>query len=123
MKYLVSSKIDIFTDKKLYEKNHHNFSKSSNISYHFEFDDEILDSADCVMTDVFNSMNDKDDKESLLKKFMVNQELMNKTSDSAVFMHCLPAKIGSEVTNNVIKGPKSIVLKQAKNRMIAQKGS
>ncbi len=122
MKFLVSSKVDIFTNKKIYEKNHHNFSKLDNISYHFELDDKILDSADCVMTDVFNSMNDKEDKETLLKTFMVNQELMNKTSDSTVFMHCLPAKIGSEVSNDVIKGSKSIVLKQAKNRMIAQRG-
>jgi len=122
MKFLKSSKIDIFTDRKIYENNHHNFPKEENISYHFELNDKILDSADCVMTDVFNSMNDKEDKESLLKKFMVNQELMKKTPDSAVFMHCLPAKIGSEVSNDVIKGSKSIVLKQAKNRMVAQRG-
>ena len=122
MKFLKSSKIDIFTDRKIYENNHHNFPKEENISYHFELNDKILDSTDCVMTDVFNSMNDKEDKESLLKKFMVNQELMKKTPDSAVFMHCLPAKIGSEVSNDVIKGSKSIVLKQAKNRMVAQRG-
>ena len=122
MKYLTSSKIDIFTDKKIYEKNYENFLNLDNISYHFEIDDKILGSADCIMTDVFNSMNDKDDKEALLKKFMVDQELMNKTSDTAVFMHCLPAKIGSEVSNDVIKGSKSIVLKQAKNRMVAQRG-
>ena len=122
MKFLKSSKVDIFTDRKIYENNHHNFPKEENISYHFELNDKILDSADCVMTDVFNSMNDKEDKESLLKKFMVNQELMKKTPESAVFMHCLPAKIGSEVSNDVIKGSKSIVLKQAKNRMVAQRG-
>ena len=122
MKYLTSSKIDIFTDKKIYEKNYENFLNLDNISYHFEIDDKILNSADCIMTDVFNSMNDKDDKETLLKRFMVDQELMNKTSDTAVFMHCLPAKIGSEVSNDVIKGSKSIVLKQAKNRMVAQRG-
>jgi len=122
MKYLTSSKIDIFTDKKIYEKNYENFLNLDNISYHFEIDDKILASADCVMTDVFNSMNDKDDKEALLKRFMVNQELMKKTSDTTVFMHCLPAKIGSEVSNDVIKGSKSIVLKQAKNRMVAQRG-
>ena len=122
MKFLKSSKIDIFTDRKIYENNHHYFPKEENISYHFELNDKILDSADCVMTDVFNSMNDKEDKESLLKKFMVNQELMKKTPESAVFMHCLPAKIGSEVSNDVIKGSKSIVLKQAKNRMVAQRG-
>ena len=122
MKFLDSSKIDVFTDKKIYEKNHHKFPKIDNISYHFEIDDKILELADCVMTDVFNSMNDKEDKEVILKKFMVNQELMEKTSNSTVFMHCLPAKIGSEVSNDVIKGPKSIVLKQAKNRMVAQRG-
>jgi len=122
IKYLTSSKIDIFTDKIIYEKNYENFLNLDNISYHFEIDDKILASADCVMTDVFNSMNDKDDKEALLKRFMVDQELMNKTSDTAVFMHCLPAKIGSEVSNDVIKGSKSIVLKQAKNRMVAQRG-
>ena len=122
MTYLTSSKIDIFTDKKIYEKNYENFLNLDNISYHFEIDDKILGSADCVMTDVFNSMNDKEDKETLLKKFMVNQELMKKTSDKAVFMHCLPAKIGSEVSNDVLKGSKSIVLKQAKNRLVAQRG-
>jgi len=122
MKFLDSSKIDVFTDKKIYEKNHHKFPKLDNISYHFEIDDKILELSDCVMTDVFNSMNDEDDKEPILKKFMVDQELMKKTPNSAVFMHCLPAKIGSEVSNDVIKGSKSIVLKQAKNRMVAQRG-
>ena len=122
IEFLDSSKIDVFTDKKIYEKNHHKFPKLDNISYHFEIDDKILELADCVMTDVFNSMNDKDDKEVILKKFMVDQELMKKTSNSAVFMHCLPAKIGSEVSSDVIKGSKSIVLKQAKNRMVAQRG-
>ena len=122
MNYLTSSKIDIFTDKKIYEKNYENFLNLDNISYHFEINEKILGSADCIMTDVFNSMNDKDDKEDLLKKFMVDQELMKKTSDTTVFMHCLPAKIGSEVSNDVIKGSKSIVLKQAKNRMVAQRG-
>ena len=61
-------------------------------------------------------------KESILQQFQVNDVLINKTSDSTVFMHCLPAKVGSEVTKEVIKGPKSIVLKQAKNRMVAQRG-
>ena len=122
LEFLDFSKIDVFTNKKIFDTRHHDFSKSDKISYHFELNDKILSSADCVMTDVFNSMNDKEDKEVFLKKFMVNQELMKKTNDSAVFMHCLPAKIGSEVSNDVIKGSKSIVLKQAKNRMVAQRG-
>ena len=122
MKFLPSSKVDIFTDKKIYNEKHHNFLKSDNISFNFQLNDRILESADCIMTDVFNSMNDKEDKEHALKKFTVNQEIMKKTPDSAVFMHCLPAKIGSEVTIDVIKGSKSIVLKQATNRMVAQRG-
>ena len=122
LEFLDSSKIDIFTDKKIYESDQYNFLKSEKISYHFELNEKIIKSADCIMTDVFNSMNDKEDKENTLQKFMVNQDLMNKTPDHAVFMHCLPAKIGSEVTNDVIKGQKSIVLKQAKNRMVAQRG-
>ena len=89
---------------------------------HFELDHDVLSSSNCIMTDVYNSMNDKHDKEPELKKFQVNEELMAKTKDDTVFMHCLPAKIGSEVTANVIKGNQSIVLSQAKNRMIAQKG-
>ena len=74
------------------------------------------------MTDVFNSMNDLDDKEQILNKFQVNEKIMSMTNADTVFMHCLPAKIGSEVSNDVIKGSKSIVLKQAKNRMVAQRG-
>ena len=122
LSFLNSTKIDVFTDKKIYESKQKNFLKSDKISYHFELNDEILGLADCVMTDVFNSMNDQENKEIILKKFMVNQELMKKTSKTAVFMHCLPAKIGSEVSEGVLKGSKSIILKQAKNRMVAQRG-
>lgn len=120
--FLQTTKIDIFTNKKIYQANCNIFPKSDKISYHHEFDDNILSVADCVMTDVFTSMNDKENKENILQKFQVNKSLMDKTSKHAIFMHCLPAKIGSEVTNEVIKGPKSIVLKQANNRMISQIG-
>lgn len=82
-----------------------------------------LKKVNCVMTDVFISMNDKDslNKINLLKNYSVSKELMNKTSKSCVFMHCLPAKIGLEVSKDVFLGNKSIVWKQAYNRMIAQK--
>ena len=120
--FLDNSKIDVFTNKHIYNSNIQNFPKTDKISYHFEINESILRSADCIMTDVFNSMNDRDDKESILAKFQVNKNLMDNTSNQTVFMHCLPAKIGSEVTKDVLKGPKSIVLKQAKNRMVAQRG-
>ena len=115
-------KIHIFTDEKIYSNLKNQFNLTDDVVVHFELDHDVLSSSNCIMTDVHNSMNDKMDKELELKKFQVNEELMAKTKEDAVFMHCLPAKIGSEVTSNVIKGNKSIVLSQAKNRMIAQKG-
>ena len=120
--FLEKTKIHIFTDEKIYKNSHDLFPKTDKISYIFDINPNILFKADCVMTDVYNSMNDKIDKEPILKKFQVNKDLMSYTNDKTVFMHCLPAKIGSEVTEDVIKGPKSIVLEQAKNRMIAQRG-
>ena len=83
-----------------------------------------MDTIDCVMTDVYISMNDGKEslnKEQLLKNYIVDIELMNQTNEECIFMHCLPAKIGSEVSKEVIEGNKSIVWKQAKNRMILQK--
>lgn len=122
IEFLENSQVDIFTDENIYKDKLSSFPKSDKVSYNFELNDKILKNADCVMTDVYNSMNDKIDKEVLLKKYQVNDQLMSQTSDSSVFMHCLPAKIGSEVTLDVIKSKKSITLKQAKNRMVVQNG-
>ena len=117
-----NTKIDIFTHNKIFEDNKNNFKSSKNINYHFEINEEIINNANCVMTDVFTSMNDKYDKQNLLSKFQVNDKIMSFTKKNSVFMHCLPAKIGSEVTKDVKKGKKSIVLQQARNRLVAQKG-
>ncbi len=114
--------IDIFTDKNIYLENKDKFIVSNYINFHFEINENIISKANCIMTDVFNSMNDKKDKETMLSKFQVNDKIMSMTDEKSVFMHCLPAKIGSEVTEEVIKGKKSIVLTQAKNRLVAQKG-
>jgi ornithine carbamoyltransferase len=122
IKFLENTKINIFTERKIYEKHKHKFSNNKKVSFYFDLNDKILFESDCVMTDVFNSMNDKDDKELLLKKFQINSQLMARVKKTAVFMHCLPAKIDSEVTEDVLKGPQSIVLKQAKNRLVAQRG-
>ena len=115
-------KIDIFTDENIYNDIKNTLPFSSKINFHFEVDNNILKSSHCIMTDVFNSMNDLDDKEQILNRFQVNEKIMSMTNTETVFMHCLPAKIGSEVTQEVIKGNKSIVVKQAKNRMVAQRG-
>ena len=120
--YLNSSKIAVFTDEKIFNKNYQKFKITDKVSFHFDFENKILEAADCIMTDVFNSMNDVDDKEEVLKKFKVNQKLFQKTNEHAIFMHCLPAKIGSEVSENIIYGSRSIIFQQAKNRMVAQRG-
>ena len=115
-------RIDIFSDKQICDTKQYLFKKINCIRFHQEINIDILNKCNCVMTDVYNSMNDKNDKEFILKKYQVNENIMNQTPHDAVFMHCLPAKINSEVTINVIKGDKSIVMKQAENRLHAQKG-
>jgi ornithine carbamoyltransferase len=80
--------------------------------------------ADCVVTDTWVSMGDKDGarRHNLLKPYQVNARLMALAKPSAVFMHCLPAHRGEEVTDEVIDGPQSIVFDEAENRLHAQKG-
>ena len=96
---------------------------NSNISIIDKLNDIELKKIKCVMTDVFISMNDEDsdDKLSLLKPYCVTNEIMSKTAIDSIFMHCLPAKLGFEVEEDVFRSSKSIVWKQAYNRMIAQK--
>jgi len=96
---------------------------NSNIEVINKLGDINLPSVNCIMTDVFISMNDEDssDKIDLLTPYMVNSDLMSKTAHDCVFMHCLPAKVGFEVSEEVFRSPQSIVWKQAYNRMVAQK--
>ncbi len=80
--------------------------------------------ADCVITDTWVSMGDRDGKHrhNLLKRYQVNASLMAKAKPDALFMHCLPAHRGEEVTDDVIDGPQSVVFDEAENRLHAQKG-
>ena len=85
---------------------------------------EAAEGADCVMTDKWISMSDKGDKKKkkkILKKFQVNKKLMNSAKTDAIFMHCLPASRGEEVTNDVMDGKQSVVWLQAFNRIHVQK--
>jgi len=99
------------------------WSTKNNINIVNKISDIDLSSIQCVMTDVFISMNDHENeaKVNLLKDYIVNDDLMAKTSKDSIFMHCLPAKIGFEVSKSVFESSKSIVWRQAYNRMIAQK--
>jgi ornithine carbamoyltransferase len=80
--------------------------------------------ADCVVTDTWMSMNVTDgaNRHNLLKPYQVTRELMNLAKHDALFLHCLPAHRGEEVTADVIDGPKSVVFDEAENRLHAQKG-
>ncbi len=83
-----------------------------------------LENVDVVYTDVWVSMGDEAEKaqrEIDLMPYQVNRELMDLANDEAVFMHCLPAVRGQEVSAEVIEGPQSVVYDQAENRLHAQK--
>ncbi|SFV76890.1 Ornithine carbamoyltransferase [hydrothermal vent metagenome] len=80
--------------------------------------------ADLVVTDVWASMGQEDEqakREIAFKEFQVNQDLMNASNSGAVFMHCLPAHRGEEVSAEVIDGNQSLVWHEAENRLHAQK--
>ncbi|MGV1015465.1 MAG: hypothetical protein ACOYB4_10885, partial [Methyloceanibacter sp.] len=80
--------------------------------------------ADCVMTDVWVSMGDNDEKlrKKILRPFQVSEAVMAQAGRDAIFMHCLPAHRGDEVTAEAIDGPQSVVWDEAENRLHVQKG-
>ncbi|HZV22110.1 MAG TPA: ornithine carbamoyltransferase [Hyphomicrobiales bacterium] len=84
---------------------------------------EAVQGADCVVTDVWVSMGQEATTEriELLKPYQVNAALMEKAAKDAIFMHCLPAQRGREVTDEVIDGPHSVVFDEAENRLHAQR--
>jgi ornithine carbamoyltransferase len=85
---------------------------------------EAVRGADCVVTDTWTSMNvvDTGNRHNLLQPYQVNAELMAQAKPDALFMHCLPAHRGEEVTDEVIDGPRSVVFDEAENRLHIQKG-
>jgi ornithine carbamoyltransferase len=84
---------------------------------------EAVKGVDCVVTDCWVSMGDEDgDRHNLLKPYQVNARLMAEADREAIFMHCLPAHRGEEVTSEVMDGPQSVVFDEAENRLHAQKG-
>jgi ornithine carbamoyltransferase len=80
--------------------------------------------ADVIYSDVWASMGQEeeaDNRRAAFRNFQVNEALMNLAASDCVFMHCLPAHRGEEVTAGVIDGPQSIVFDEAENRLHAQK--
>ncbi len=84
---------------------------------------KAIKNADIVVTDTFTSIHNRDQKRTkkFLPKYQVNSKLMKQAKKNAIFMHCLPAKRGSEVTSTVIDGPQSVVWDEAENRLHSQK--
>lgn len=86
--------------------------------------EEALRDADVVYTDVWTSMGQEEERNERLRvlaPYQVNQAVMKLAREDAIFMHCLPAHRGEEVTDEVIDGPSSVVFDQAENRLHAQK--
>ena len=99
--------------------------QSKNISSIKIFHDpyEGVSGSDVVYTDVWASMGQKEEAENrrkVFEPFQVNDALMNASGKDALFMHCLPAERGVEVTDSVCDSPNSIIFDQAENRMHAQ---
>ena len=85
---------------------------------------EAVDGADCVVTDIWVSMGQSgaDRRKRMLAPYRVDEDLMSRAAPDAIFMHCLPARRGEEVSAGVIDGPQSAVWDEAENRLHAQKG-
>ncbi len=83
-----------------------------------------VDGADCIVTDTWVSMGDDDGttRHNVLRGYQVDDRLMSLAKPDAIFMHCLPAHRGDEVTASVIDGPQSVIWDEAENRLHAQKG-
>ncbi|MGF1631749.1 MAG: ornithine carbamoyltransferase [Kiloniellaceae bacterium] len=84
----------------------------------------MVTDADAVVTDTWVSMGDDDgeSRHNLLRSYQVDDRMMAMAKQTAIFMHCLPAHRGDEVTASVIDGPQSVVWDEAENRLHAQKG-
>jgi ornithine carbamoyltransferase len=89
----------------------------------FEDPREAAEGADCVVTDVWVSMGQEETAErmDLLAPYQVNASVMERAAKDAIFMHCLPAHRGTEVTAEIIDGPQSVVFDEAENRLHAQR--
>ena len=114
-------KLNVVVPHQIFKHHKNEFLKFKNKNLKY-FADPILGvkNSNCIMTDVWVSMGEKNNKTKYFKDFTVNKKIMSNASNSAIFMHCLPAKRGKEVTSDVLDGKNSVVLKQAKNRMYIQ---
>ena len=115
-------KLNLIIPKKIFENYKKEFQqyKNKNLNHFFN---PILGTknSNCIMTDVWVSMGEKNkNKKKYFKNYTVDKKIISNASNNVIFMHCLPAKRGQEVTSEVLDGKNSVVLMQAKNRMFVQ---
>lgn len=118
---LYKFKLNIVMPKKILKISKLNIINSKNIN--IMITDRIKEGvkfADCVMTDAWVSMGEKSAKKKYFRDFQVNSEVMKYASKEAIFMHCLPAHRGEEVSSELMDSKKSVVWQQAQNRMFVQ---
>ena len=115
-------KLNLIIPKEIFKNYKKEFQqyKNKNLKHFF---DPILGTkySNCIMTDVWVSMGEKNkNKKKYFKNYTVDKKIISNAKNNVIFMHCLPAKRGQEVTSEVLDGKNSVVLMQAKNRMYVQ---
>ena len=115
-------KLNVVVPEKILQKKKNEIKKYNNSNLIFLSDPKKgSKNSNCIITDVWVSMGEKNkNTKKDFKNFTVNKELIEYASKNVIFMHCLPAKRGKEVTSDVLDSKNSVVLNQAKNRMFIQ---
>jgi ornithine carbamoyltransferase len=121
LQILYKFKLNVVLPKEILKKNKTEITKYNN--KRLLITNSLIDGvkyADCVMTDAWVSMGERSAKKKYFKNYQVNSQVMKFASKEAIFMHCLPAHRGEEVSSELLDSRKSVVLHQAKNRMFVQ---
>ena len=115
-------KLNLIIPKEIFKNYKKEFQQSINKNLNYFFDPILgTKNSNCIMTDVWVSMGEKNkNKKKYFKNYTVDKKIISNAKNNVIFMHCLPAKRGQEVTSEVLDGKNSVVLMQAKNRMYVQ---
>ena len=115
-------KLNLIIPKEIFKNYKKEFQQSKNKNLNHFFDPILgTKNSNCIMTDVWVSMGEKNkNKKKYFKNYTVDKKIISNAKNNVIFMHCLPAKRGQEVTSEVFDGKNSVVLIQAKNRMYIQ---